>query len=133
MKKIAFILWICAALTACGEEQVSSECPKVLKGWTTPKDGLDPHGIHVTVSLSGGSRLRLAPTLAPVAHVLFDPRAADTCRRAEQVRNEIDQLADCRGKGLCGQGELGEFNRLRDTGAVWHVKRPADAGGAAVP
>jgi len=61
--------------------------------------------------------LVLAPQLNPVDHVLFDPRGASNCREAEQLRDEIDRLADCRGKGRCGQGDPREFTRLRDAGA----------------
>lgn len=68
--------------------------------------------------------LRLAPKLNPIDHVLFDPSGAQSCRVAKQLRDDIDRLADCRGKGLCGQGDQREFKRLRDTGSVWRVKNP---------
>ena len=92
---------------------------------------MDPHGVHSAVTLSGGKlvwdgeqvthdefqrRLRLAPTLNPVLHVLFDPSGATSCDQAKHVRDEIDRLADCRGKGRCGQGKLDEFKQFRQGG-----------------
>jgi len=98
---------------------------------------MDPHGIRSTVTMVGEQvfwdgrpvnaaelqrSLRLAPELNPIDHILFDPRGARSCREAERVRDEINRLADCGGKGLCGQGDPREFARLRDSGAVWRVK-----------
>jgi hypothetical protein len=128
---------LCAGLQGCDEKPVTRTCPSLLPGWTQPKDGMDEHGVHSTVTMAGERvlldgqtetaaeferHLREAPRMNPVLHILFDPSGARNCREAERVRNQIDGLADCRGKGLCGQGSASEFKRLRDGGAVWRVK-----------
>src|SRR3954466_10544868 len=94
---LVFGLAICAALQGCGQKRVSAACPSRLPGWTKPADGMDPHGIHSTVTMSGkqvfwdgravdASELQrllgLAPRLNPVDHVLFDPAGAADCREA---------------------------------------------------
>jgi hypothetical protein len=129
-------------LAGCAERPVTANCPSLLPGWTQPKDGMDPHGWHATITVAGetvlwdGSavsdpefqkRLQAAPKFNPVLHVIFDPKGARSCQVAKDVRDEIDRLADCRGEGLCGQGSAADFKRLRDMGAVWRVKqeRPA--------
>ena len=140
MKAGALVAAALVSLQACSAEPVGPDCPSLLSGWTQPKDGLDHHGIHSSVTMAGKQvlwnertvsdtefekLLRLAPTLNPTLHVLFDPSGAHSCQQAEQVRDRIDHLADCRGKGLCGQGKLHEFISLRDSGAVWRAKMEA--------
>jgi hypothetical protein len=67
-------------------------------------------------------RLTLASGMNPVDHVLFDPAGAANCHEAERVRDEIDRLGGCQGKGLCGQGGASEFKRLRDADHAWSMK-----------
>ena len=126
-------------LTGCSSGPVVPSCPSVLAGWTQPKDGMEPHGWHATVTLKedrvlwdGASvdeaefkqRLQNSTKISPVLHILFDPTNGRSCKQAKRVRDEIDRLADCQAERLCGQGKLDEFKRLRDSGAVWRVKQP---------
>lgn len=125
-------------LLGCSDAPVAQNCPSMLAGWTQPKDGMEPHGWHATVTLGSNSvlwdgeavdeaefrqRLRQSTKLSPVLHILFDPEHGRSCKEAENVRDEINRLADCQGEGLCGQGNSEEFKRLRDTGAVWRAKQ----------
>jgi hypothetical protein len=137
MKKAVAVFGLAVALQGCGQKAVSAACPSRLPGWTKPADGMDPHGIHSTVTMSGKQvfwdgqpvdarelerRLTLAPRLNPVDHVLFDPAGAANCHEAERVRDEINRRGDCQGQGLCGQGTASEFKRLREAGRAWSVK-----------
>jgi len=130
--RLLILLVAVGVAVGCSEQLPTADCPATLQGWTKPKDGMDPHGVHSSVTLAGDKiiwdgeevtrdefqrRLQLAPTLDPVLHVLFDPSGARSCAQAEQVRDEIDRLADCPGKGRCGQGSLQEFRKYRDRGA----------------
>lgn len=43
-------------------------------------------------------------TFNPEAFVVLDPSGASTCKQATELRDFIDESADCQGAGFCGQG-----------------------------
>jgi len=48
--------------------------------------------------------------MSPGPHTVFDPTGAPSCAAAADLRDEINEGADCAGVGLCGQGSRRDWN-----------------------
>ena len=114
------LLLLAATLASCADEEpVSATCPSVLPKWSKPQDGRSAFRIMNVVAFAQSGPtwngqpvareelseyLERGNLIEPAAFVVLDPSAASDCKAATELRDFINQEADCQGVGFCGQG-----------------------------
>ncbi len=119
-----------AVLPGCsdeGEPGVRS-CPPLLPHWSLATDGRSAFRPRVIIAFNGSgvtwngvrtSRAAVRRYLQqtrlsnPLPHIIFDPSAAPSCEAATHIRDEIDQAANCKDEGICGQGRADDWKKAR--------------------
>jgi hypothetical protein len=131
VRSILILGIITSSLSACRADHVpvSANCPKVLAGWITPKDGR-PHLVASNhVSFQGDqvlwngervsrSKVREYAAAASKTHppfmIEFDPARASSCRLATAIRDDINEVVACGESANCGQGSKIDWDSAPD-------------------
>lgn len=116
------------ALLISGPVAPAATCPPPRIGWMPkgPLAGLRPPVDQVALGSDGRLRwngrritmsefrhyLRLIEPLPDKPIVFFSPSPKASCDKIEAVRSAMDYHLGCRGAGLCGEGNLEEWQKM---------------------